>query len=225
MPVLSPPPKTVVQPSNPPAAKPPSRAPSPRTSNLNIFKNAPGQIPGFRPSTALRSTPVALGVTVLVEVERNVTECLVGARLEVERKFPEVDRDKDTIFRPKRKRRRPCHGTGKPTITYEFDPAREIGTFTLPRASKLWSKSQVKSRENLVKDKTLKVAEREGLEKGEGEPVWSELSRPKSPLEIARFYFLIAQGGGECFYRVYHRKKRRVCTCPDGSKCKSTTVR
>lgn len=188
----------------------------------------PKGIPGFSPKAALQVTPVSIGVTVLIEAERQVTDCILGKKTRAKKTFPKIDRDKETMMRPKRKRQRPCR-SGKPKIEYVDDPPKEIGTFTYRRQSKLWSKAAKKAGDQIIRSKTEKVAEKAGFEiNSEGERIYSELSRPETVKEWAGFLLNVVGGAadqGECFYRVYYVRRRRKCTCPDGSRCRGTTKR
>lgn len=217
---IPPPPTTPV--TVPPKApvKSPDRVPS--RPQLNRMPNSvPRGVPMPRP--AVSPTPIG-AVVAAATIDNELGVCRLGVQLGAKKKFPRKDRDSGPN---RRKRQRPCK-SGKPKVEYVWEKRRRIGSFLL---SKTFLGGGVAGK-NQVDRRTKITAEEAGykVEKNASDPpirITSELAK-KLPLdagwkERVRLRLTPVAAIQNCLYLVYVEERRRKCTCPDGSRCRSTT--
>lgn len=204
-------PKTAPAPTGPKFPPPATKSPG------QIHHTPPRNIPTGTPAT--RPIPVRVGPAIIVAVGTltDRISCPIGKDLKRRKKFPKKG-DPKKGEPGHRRRQRPCKGTGKPTVTFEEKKVK-IGRF---KVNKITSKLRPGSASLYVEKKTAQVAKKAGYVESEENPVKiiAEVSAPATAVEK----LTVTLGGSDvCFYQVYAIERRRKCTCPDGSKCRSTT--
>lgn len=203
MPTLQPPPA-------PAPPKAPTRPPinTPTRLHHNVPRSVPTAEPGVRPSRS-GGISTAIGVAVL-----NNVLCPIGTTIRAGKKPPQKSEKKP------RRRQSPCQGGGEPQVEHR-DRKRKIGYFSINKLTSGPTQARLRS---VVDAKTRKVAKRAGYDLNrKNVRVIAELTGPQGFLDQIGAFF----GGTseKCYYNVFAIEKRRVCTCPDGSPCRSTTRR
>lgn len=206
MPTTLTPPTPNPQPPGPTA--PPSSPPNqphhtpPRPTPRNVPTNAP--------STQPQPQPLGPALLVGLALETVRQTCPTGKQIEAgKRRGPRNGNEE------KKRRQRPCQGTGRPVVTYR-PRRRRIGRFYITRSSMAVGVNG----ERLVKKKTEKAAKKAGYDpKRRGVQIESELDEPKTFLEKMN----AAGPDKPCYYQVWAIEQRRICRCPDGSPCRRTT--
>lgn len=175
--------------------------------------------------------------------KRKVFKCPQDDEGKVERDYKKSTGQKDT-----RKRQRPCHGTDKPIIEYT-ERLRKIGTYyTWPfrkvisifddplfepwlefRGYKL-GKGKLVIQVSQSPDTPFPgefFSEQTWLDRKLNKWLGKKVQEPNPEIREQAADWLKEKAekkiGKKCKYDVYLQEKRRKCTCPDGSPCKSTT--
>lgn len=185
-------------PKAPPAPKPGPHHNLPRT----IPKGAPAPQPKTQP---VRTGPAVAVATLVVLNESN--RCQPGVSIRA--KKPDYPKNEKP-----RRRQRPCSG-GKPQVEHE-EKRRVIGHFSIPAKV---TNGPLTDLQKIVRERTEQVAKKAGYEPGSGDmPIHSRLTEAKTGYQ--KFLDVIAKN---CHYEVFMKEKKRKCTCPDGSPCRSTS--
>lgn len=203
MPTLQPPPAPA--PPKAPTA-PPINAPT--QTHHNVPRSVPTAEPQARPSRS-GGLSVAVGTALL-----NQVLCPLGSRLKAGKGSPSKSEKKP------RRRQSPCEGGGEPRVEHR-DRRRKIGYFSINKLVGGLTQARLRS---VVDSKTRKVAKRAGYDLTKRNvKIEAEITGPQGFIDQIGAFF----GGAaeKCYYNVYAIEKRRVCTCPDGSRCRSTTRR
>lgn len=213
----------------------PVAPPVPRPQPPPVVRPSPTPNNFPRPNPVL--VPIAIG-----ELDRRLRDrktCNMGGRDEVTKKYPKTGNS------TKKKRQRPCKGTGKPEVSYEKKRKR-VGWLTV--------RQEGGGQNRLVVDRkewSEWKEERYGNEEGEGEKkVFLEVV-PRDPSDMTSeeredynedqrensdFWDIFDFDGDDpfsdglpplgmgkkCIYEVFEVTRRRKCRCPDGSPCRST---
>lgn len=208
MPTVQPSPPTI--PVSPPAP--------PMNPHHAVPKMTPLSVPGSTPAPSPAPAPGPVPVIILIGTIIETVQCPTGR--EVPMRKPRKQGDEK-----KRRRQRPCPGGGKPRIEVK-QRRRKIGRFWLP---KLWTRALGvgaagggKSASAVVESRTRLTGYRAGYRGGSGVRIVSELDKARTPTEAM---ISLMMGEDICWFQVYAIEPRRECTCPDGSKCRSTTRR
>ncbi len=194
---------------NSPPSSPPSNPPSRPPTGKPVHHGPPKTIPRVIPTPVPQPQPqtVPLGpVVVLIAAERALArKCLTGTETAVGKNPPKGNQST--------RRQRPCSG-GDPEIRYE-EKKRKIGRFSVAASQQRLAINP----EDYLRVRLRILARRAGYNINRSD------FKAEAELDKARTFreAVMSSAAKTCHYQCYVFEKRRICTCPDGSKCRKTT--
>lgn len=215
------------KPESKPETKPQSKPSKPSAPGQGVPKNLPQTKP--QPKPQISPSPIAAAM-VASQVDAYFGVCEIGVNVRAKRKFPVKDRDKGPF---RRKRQRPCLRGGKPKVSYEWGEKKRIGSFRLAKSkvANVLGRER-KPRVEFWTNQTARNAGYKIVKTDSPVRITSELAKqlPKDADWKERFRdgLAIAAGGGKkdtCLYLVFAQERKRKCVCPDGSKCRKTSLK